>query len=97
MVIFALAVKEKRTAVTTVARRIFLEIKIVRLSLHSHAWRQLSNKVLPLPRNVGSFFLGAGRELFTHTHTHKNKTKQKTPPPKQFGLMKDVNCCVPQV
>lgn len=56
MVLFALAVKEKRTAVTTVARRIFLEIKIVRLSLHSHTRRQLSYKVLPLPRNFSRFF-----------------------------------------
>lgn len=52
---FALAVKEKRTAVTTVARRIFLEIKTVRLSLHSHACRQLPYEVLPLPRNFSRF------------------------------------------
>lgn len=56
MVMFALAVKEKRTAVTMVARRIFLEIKTVRLSLHSHARRQLSYKVLLLPRNFSKFF-----------------------------------------
>lgn len=85
MVIFALAVREKRMAVTTVARRVFLEIQTVRLSLRSHAWRQLSYKVLLLPRNFSSFFR-AQREKFSPKI-----------PPRQLGLMKDVNCYAPQV
>lgn len=56
MVIFALAVKEKRMTVTTVARRNFVEIEPVRLSSHSHARRHLSYKVPPLPRNFSRVF-----------------------------------------
>lgn len=71
MVIFARAVKERRTAMTTVARRIFLEIKTGRLSLYSHAHRQLSYKVLTLPRNFSRFFWA-----WTENFSGKKKTQR---------------------
>lgn len=89
MVIFALAVKEKRTAMTTVARRIFLEIKTGRLSLYSHARRQLSYKVLTLPRNFSRFFW-ALTEKFAEkkskpkqNRTKQNKKRKQKPNTKQ--------------
>lgn len=73
MVIFARAVKERRTAMTTVARRIFLEIKTGRLSLYSHAHRQLSYKVLTLPRNFSRFFWA-----WTENFSGKKKKHKET-------------------
>lgn len=91
MVILALAVKEKRTAMTIVARRFFLEIKTGRLYIYSHAHRQLSYKVLTLPRNFSRFFWVltenfSGKKNQNKTNMQTNKTTTK----KQFGVVKNV-------